>query len=104
MTQQTLGWHFGIKRGNLFRLLAFTGICKYLARSVWEINKITLGVMTGNSPWGKILTIWNRQGSNISPGKKGITIVICHLGKYGLVSWIQYIEQIRAWIKYETTF
>ena len=40
MTQQTLGWTFGVKRGEILRLLAFTGISKYCTRSVWKIDKI----------------------------------------------------------------
>ena len=52
MNQQTLGWPLGFKKGNFSKLLAFTGIWKYFTRSVWEINNITLGVMTSNSPWG----------------------------------------------------
>ena len=79
MTQQTLGWTFGVEKGNFLRLLAFTGICKDFTRSVWEINKISLGLMTGNSPRGKLFNFQNRWGSNIYPGKKLTTIVICHL-------------------------
>ena len=67
MTQQTLGWPFGVKKGNILGLLAFTGTCKYFRRSVWEINKIPLGVMTSNSPQGKIFTLRNCWGSNIFP-------------------------------------
>ena len=81
ITQQTLGWNFGLKRGSFSRLLEFTGICKYFTRYVWEINKIPLGVMTSNFPQGKNVTLRNHWGRNIFPGKKRITIVICHLGR-----------------------
>ena len=37
--------------------------------------------MTGDSPWGEFFTLWNIWGSNISPVKKEITIVIFHLGE-----------------------
>ena len=65
ITQQTLGWTFGVKRGDFLSLLEFTGICKYFTRSVWDIHKIPLWVMTINSPWGKSFTLRNRWGSNI---------------------------------------
>ena len=35
--------------------------------------------MNSNSPWGITFTFRNPWGSNIFPGKKGITIVIYHL-------------------------
>ena len=57
MNQQTLGLTFGVKRGNFLRLLAFTGICKYFTRSIWEINKTPLGVMTSYYPQGKSLPL-----------------------------------------------
>ena len=82
MTQQTLGWPFGVKKSNFLRLLAFTGICKGFTRYLQEINQIPLGVMTSNSHWGKIYTLRNCRGGNISPVKKWITIVIWHLGSY----------------------
>ena len=67
MNQKILVWPCGVKRGNLSRLLAFTGIFKYFTRSIWEINEIPLGVMTSNPPWGKSFILWNRWGSNILP-------------------------------------
>ena len=67
MTQQTLVWTFGVKNGNFSRLLAFTGICKYFTRSVWEINKTLLGVLTSNYPQGKSFTLRDRWGCNIFP-------------------------------------
>ena len=67
ITLQTLGWPYGVKRGKISRLLSFTGICRYFKRSVWEINKIPLGVMTSNYPQGNIFILQNRWGGNISP-------------------------------------
>ena len=65
MTQQILGQTFGVKRENISRLMEFTGICKDFRRSVWEINKIPLGVMISNYPLGKMFTLQNIWGSNI---------------------------------------
>ena len=42
--------------------------------------------MTNNSRWGKSFTLQNHWGSNISPRKKGITILICHLAPNALIS------------------
>ena len=80
MNQQTLGWPFGVKGGNFSRLLESTFNCKYFTRSVWEINKTPLGVMTSNYPRGKSFPFETVVVVIFSPGKKGINIVIYHLG------------------------
>ena len=79
MNQQTMGLPFGVKKGDFLRLMEFTGIWKYFKRSVWEINKINLMVMTINSPWNKIFTLCKLWGGNIFLGNKVVTIVIYHL-------------------------
>ena len=73
------GMTFWGKKGKFSRLLAFTSIWKYFVRSVWEINKITLEVMTSNSPRDKILPFGTVGVGIFSQGKKGITIIICNL-------------------------
>ena len=73
------GMTFWVKKGDFSRLLAFTVICKYFTRSIKEINKIPLGEMTSNSPWGKNFTLLNSGVVIFSSGKGGIAIVICHL-------------------------
>ena len=87
MTQQNLGWTFGVKGGDFSRLLAFTGICEYFTRSVWEINKIPFGLITSNSPQDKSFTLQTTRGVIFFPGKKGITIVICHLASEREIGW-----------------
>ena len=61
------GMTFGVLKGGFSILLACTGICKYFTRSVLDISNIALWVMTINSPWGKIFTLWNHWDSNIFP-------------------------------------
>ena len=43
------GITFWDKKGDLSRLLEFTGICKAFMRSVQKMNKIPLGVLNINS-------------------------------------------------------
>ena len=59
--------------------MAFTGIYKYFTRSVQEINKITLRVMTSNPPQGKVLSFKIVGVVILYPVKKGINIVIFRL-------------------------
>ena len=44
--------------------------------------------MTNNSPRGKFLTFKTVGVVIFFPGKKGITIVICHLGGVEIPMWI----------------
>ena len=69
---KNFGVNFWGKRGKFSRLLAFTGILKDFTRSVKEINKIPLGLITSNSPLGKIFILRNYWGSNIFPSTKGV--------------------------------
>ena len=97
MTQQTLGLPFRLRRGEMLRLLVFTGTWKYFTRSVWDINKISLGLMANNSPQGKSLPLETVGVVIFYPGKKLITIVICHLGSgtSGGIIW-----RVFFWIKW----
>ena len=65
------GITFWDKKGDLSRLLEFTGICKAFMRSVQKINKIPLGVLNINSSGWKHFTLQNCWGSNSLPVKKG---------------------------------
>ena len=53
--------------------------------------------MNSNCPRGKSYTLRNRWGSNISLGKNGITVVICHLGRTPPI-WEEGIQRVPMFV------